>query len=135
VTSFSHHADSDDDTLFSAAAFFRTFGISCLFNCSAGAGKGIPHARVLHFLFVLVFLWKTFFDTSLTDRSSGNAEVGNLRRDGVEGSFFGADVRVMLIRKTPGFLKKRMGVLSAFSLSSHRFRVFNILRKLTSEYS
>jgi hypothetical protein len=55
-------APSYDETLSSAAEFFRTFGISGLFNRSARTGKGIPPLRILQFLFALVFLRKTFFD-------------------------------------------------------------------------
>lgn len=62
MTPILHHASSDDDTLCSAAAFFRTFGISGLFNRSARTGKGIPPVRILQFLFTLVFLRKTFFE-------------------------------------------------------------------------
>jgi len=55
-------APSNDETLSSAAEFFRTFGIAELFNRSAGKGKGIPAVRILQFLFALVFLRKTFFE-------------------------------------------------------------------------
>ena len=55
-------APSNDETLSSAAEFFRTFGIAELFNRSAGKGKGIPPLRILQFLFALVFLRKTFFE-------------------------------------------------------------------------
>ena len=57
-------APSYDETLSSAAEFFRTFGISWLFNRSARTGKGIPPLRILQFLFALVFLRKIFFDAS-----------------------------------------------------------------------
>ena len=55
-------APSNNETLSSAAEFFRTFGIAELFNRSAGKGKGIPAVRILQFLIVLVLLRKTFFE-------------------------------------------------------------------------